>query len=55
MTLQHLSWHPKDYYDSSYLSALLLQALNRFLIYLLCLNNIFEAFLLTTVKKRKRK
>lgn len=55
ITLKHLSWHPKDYYDSSYLSVLLLQALNRFLIYLLCLDNIFEAFLLITDKKRKRK
>lgn len=55
LTLEHLSCHPKDYYDSSYLSVLLLQALNRFLIYLLCLDNIFEAFLLITDKKRKRK
>lgn len=55
VTSENLSWQPKDYYDSSYLSVLLLQALNRFLISLLCLDNIFEVFLLITDKIRKRK
>lgn len=40
-------------HDSFYLSVLLLQALNRFLFYLSCLDNIFE-FFFSIMHKEKR-
>lgn len=54
ITPERLSWHAKNHYDSSYFSILLLQAVSRSLICLLCLG-FFEVFLFITAKRRKRK